>query len=79
VIVPPGEYKAFSRVSIRASNMTVDFSGSIVECWMDDTCIFVGDPKTSTVFQDITLINPRGRPTIRNGQKPYPWFREWRP
>jgi hypothetical protein len=37
VIVPPGEYKAFSRVSIRASNMTVDFSGSIVECWMDDT------------------------------------------
>jgi hypothetical protein len=71
VIVPPGEYKAFARVSIRASNITVDFSGSIVECWMDDTCIFVGDPKSSTAFQDITLISPRGRPTIKNGQKPF--------
>jgi len=39
VIVPPGELKAFARVSIRASNLTVDFSGSIVECWMNDTCI----------------------------------------
>jgi hypothetical protein len=46
VIVPPGEYKAFARVSIRADNMTVDFSGSIVECWMNDTCIFVGDGLT---------------------------------
>ncbi len=71
VIVPPGELKAFARVSIRASNLTVDFSGSIVECWMDDACIFVGDPKSSTAFQDITLINPRGRPTIANGQKPF--------
>jgi hypothetical protein len=71
VVVPPGEYKAFARVSIRASNLTVDFSGSIVECWMDDTCIFVGDPKSSVAFQDITLINPRGRPIIKNGQKPF--------
>jgi len=71
VVVPPGEYKAFARVSIRASNITVDFSGSILECWVNDTCIFVGDPATSTLFQDITLINPRGRPTIANGQKPF--------
>jgi len=71
VIVPPGELKAWARVSIRASNLTVDFSGSIIECWMDDTCIFVGDPKSSTAFLDITLINPRGRPTVRGGQKPF--------
>ena len=71
VIVPPGEYKAFARVSIRGSNMSIDFSGSIVECWMEDTCIFVGDPKSSTAFQDITLISPRGRATIKNGQKPF--------
>jgi hypothetical protein len=38
---------------------------------MDDTCIFVGDPKSSTAFQDITLISPRGRATIKNGQKPF--------
>ncbi len=71
VIVPPGEYKAFARVSVRASNITVDFSGSIIECWMDDTCLFLGDPSSSTNYQDITLINPRGRPTIANGQKPF--------
>ena len=71
VIVPPGEYRLFARVSIRASNITVDFSGSIVECWMNDTCIFLGSPTTSTDFQDITLINPRGRPTVVNGQNPF--------
>ena len=71
VIVPPGEYKAFARVSIRASNMTVDFSGSIVECWMNDTCIYVGDPSNGVLFSDITLIGPRGRATIANGQSPF--------
>ena len=50
VIVPPGELKAYARVSIRASNVTVDFSGSIVECWMNDTCIFVGDASASQLY-----------------------------
>jgi hypothetical protein len=49
----------------------VDFSASIVECWMNDTCIFVGDPSNSILFSDITLLNPRGRPTIVGGQKPF--------
>jgi hypothetical protein len=71
VVVPPGEYKAFAPVTIRASNITVDFSGSILECWMNDTCLFVGDASNSTLFQDITLINPRGRPTVANGQSPF--------
>ena len=71
VVVPPGEFKAFARISIRASNLTVDFSGSIVECWMVDTCIFVGDPSVSNAYQDITLISPRGRPAIVNGQRPF--------
>lgn len=71
VIVSPGELKAYARVTIRASNMTVDFSGSIVECWMNDTCIYVGDSVNSNLFGDITLVNPRGRPTVLNGQKPF--------
>ncbi len=71
VVVPPRELKAFARVSIRASNLTVDFSGSILECWMDDTCIFVGDPSNANAYQDITLINPRGRPTVAKGQQPF--------
>ncbi len=71
VIVPPGELKAYARVSIRASNITVDFSGSIVECWMNDTCIFLGDRTNSNLFSDITVLNPRGRPAIAGGQKPF--------
>lgn len=71
VIVPPGEVRAFARVSVRASNITVDFSGSIVECWMNDTCIFAGDTASSTSFSDITLVNPRGRPTVAGGTQPF--------
>jgi len=71
VIVPPGELQAYARVSVRASNVTVDFSGSIVNCYMADTCIFAGDPSNSTAFLDITLLNPRGRPMVISGQNPF--------
>src|SRR6266496_2266895 len=71
VIVPPGEMKLYGKVSIRASNITVDFSGSIVECWMNDTCIYVGDSSNSNLIQDVTLINPRGRPTIAGSVLPF--------
>lgn len=71
VIVPPGEIKAFARISIRASNVTVDFSGSIIECWMNDTCIFAGDPANSSLYDDITLVNPRGRAAVAGGQKSF--------
>jgi len=71
VIVPPGQFIAYARVSIRSSDITVDFSGSIVECWMNDSCIFLGDPGSSTAFSDITLVSPRGRPTIVNGTHPF--------
>jgi len=71
VIVPPGQFIAYARVSVRSSNMTVDFSGSIVECWMNDSCIFLGDPTSANEFSDITLVSPRGRPTIVNGTHPF--------
>ncbi len=71
VIVPPGELQAYARVSVRASNVTVDFSGSIVNCNMNDTCIFAGDPSNANAFVDITLMNPRGRPMVVSGQKPF--------
>jgi hypothetical protein len=38
---------------------------------MSDTCLFVGDPVNSGAFLDITLINPRGRPTVSNGSWPF--------
>ena len=51
VSVPPGEYKAFARVSNRASNTTVDFSGSIIECWMDDVCIYAETRRVPSSFR----------------------------
>ena len=71
VIVPPGELQLYARVSVRASNVTVDFSGSIVNCYMADTCIFAGDPANSSAYDDITLINPRGRPMVVGGTYPF--------
>ena len=71
VIVPPGELQAYARISIRASNITVDFSGSIVDCYMNDTCIFVGDSGNANSFLDITVLNPRGRPMVVSGQNPF--------
>ncbi len=71
VIVPPGELQAYARISVRASNVTVDFSGSIVDCYMIDTCILAGDPSNSNAFLDITLLNPRGRPMVVSGQNPF--------
>jgi hypothetical protein len=32
---------------------------------------FCGHVSSSTLFSDITLLNPRGRPTVPNGQKPF--------
>ncbi len=79
VIVPPGELQAYARISIRASNVTVDFSGSIIDCNMLDTCIFAGDGLTlkfylshppftktnTTLFDEEYLISPL-EPTLWN-------------
>lgn len=71
VVAPPGDFKAYARVSIRSNNQTIDFSGSIIECYMADTCVFVGDPSSSIAYNNITLINPRGRPMVVGGSKPF--------
>lgn len=71
IIVPAGEYKVFARVSIRSSDVTLDLSGSIVDCRTSDTCIFIGDPSDSTAFTDVTVIGPRGRPTVLKGSSPF--------
>ncbi len=72
VVIPPGEYDVFAPISIRASNQTVDFSGAILNCYTpNDTCIFVGDRKSSSRFMNITLNSPRGRPMMVAGTKPF--------
>ena len=71
VTVSGREIKVHATVSVRSSGMTVDLSGSILECQTPDACIFVGDPLSSILFSDITLISPRGRPTVKLGQSPF--------
>ncbi len=71
VVVPPSEVSAYARISIRSSDITVDFSGSIVNCYMQDTCVYIGDSANSNAFLDITLLNPRGRPMVVSGQNPF--------
>lgn len=70
VVVPAGtELEIHARVSIRADYQTVDFSGSAFSCYVNDTCIFVGDPVRSG-FKNITLVNPSGRPMVKDGTQP---------
>jgi hypothetical protein len=71
VRVSPGEYNAYAPIAIRAINQTVDFSGSIVNCYMAASCIFVGDPANSTTYNNITVVNPKGRPMVVNGTYPF--------
>ncbi len=71
VVTPGSELYLYARVSIRSGNMTVDFSGSLVRCLMNDTCIYVGDPTQINEFSNITLVAPHGRPGVANGQHPF--------
>ncbi|HEY1679525.1 MAG TPA: hypothetical protein VGG04_17550 [Candidatus Sulfotelmatobacter sp.] len=72
VVIPPGEYDIFAPVSIRASGQTIDFEGSIVNCYTtEDACIFVGDHGSAAAYEDITLNSPRGRPMVANGNRPF--------
>jgi hypothetical protein len=72
VVVPPGEYDVFAPISIRATNQTIDFAGSILNCYTaEDACLFVGEHGPSSAFGNITLLDPRGRPMVIAGTKPF--------
>ena len=72
VVITPGEYNVFAPISIRASSQTVDFGGSILNCYTpDDACVFVGEHGPASVYENITLLNPRGRPMMVAGTKPF--------
>jgi hypothetical protein len=72
VVIPPGEYDVLAPIDIRASGQTIDFGGSVLNCYTpNDACVFVGDRGQSSLFSDITLLNPRGRPMMNAGTKPF--------
>jgi hypothetical protein len=72
VVVPPGEYDVFAPISIRAGAQTVDFAGSVLNCYTpNDACVFVGEHGSSNAYENITLLAPRGRPMMVAGTKPF--------
>jgi hypothetical protein len=72
VVIPPGEYDVFAPISIRSSGQTIDFAGSVLNCYTpNDACVFVGDHTYSTAFENITLNAARGRPMMIAGTKPF--------
>jgi hypothetical protein len=71
VILAPGEYRVRARVSIRSSDQMIDMTAAIIECYIDQACLFVGDPSDSNRVSDITLVNPRGRPMVVKGIRPF--------
>jgi hypothetical protein len=71
VVAPPGEFKVYAPVSFLARNQTIDFSGSMFECWIsDNACLKIGAESNYNRTSNVTLINPRGRPTQLHGRQP---------
>lgn len=55
VQIDPGTHLLRARLSIRASNITLTSTGAVLTCAMKDTCIMMGDPSNSNLFNAITL------------------------
>jgi hypothetical protein len=68
VRVGPGQFQLYAPLTILVPYQTVDFSGSTVVCNFDADCINVGDQKSYNATSSVTLINPRGEPTIAHGR-----------
>ncbi len=66
VTAAPGEYTWTARMSVHSTLQVLNFEGSIVNCAMADTCLYLGD-NSSTHFANIEVRNFRGRPMIPGG------------
>ena len=68
VRVGPGEFELHAPLTLMTNQQTVDFTGSSVICDFDADCIQVGDQTNYNAVIGVTLINPRGEPTVPHGQ-----------
>ncbi len=68
VRVGPGEFELHAPLTLMTNHQTVDFTGSSVVCDFDADCIQVGDQTSYNAVIGVTLINPRGAPTVPHGQ-----------
>ena len=62
-----GQVQVYAPVTFMTPNQVIDFSGSSIVCNMDADCLVVGDPRDHISVGDVTLMNPRGEPTIVHG------------
>jgi hypothetical protein len=68
VRVGPGQFELHAPLTLMTNHQTIDFTGSSVVCDFDADCIQVGDPGNYNAVIGVTLINPRGEPTVPHGQ-----------
>jgi hypothetical protein len=68
VRVGPGQFQLYAPLTILVPYQTIDFAGSTVVCNFDDDCIHVGDQKRYNATSNVTLVDPRGEPTIAHGR-----------
>jgi len=55
VQIDPGAHVLHARLSVRATGITISDSAGSIACAMQDTCIFLGDPANSNLFQKIVV------------------------
>jgi hypothetical protein len=68
VRVGPGQFQLYAPLTLMTNHQTIDFAGSSVVCNFDADCIQVGDQTNYNAVIGVTLINPRGEPTVQHGQ-----------
>jgi hypothetical protein len=64
VRVPPGIHDLHAPLTIVANHQTIDFSGAVLRCDFDASCINVGRSDNYTATSNVTLIKPRAIPTV---------------
>lgn len=68
VRIGPGQFQLHAPLTLMTNHQTIDFTGSSVVCNFDADCIQVGDQTNYNAVIGVTLINPRGEPTVPHGQ-----------
>jgi hypothetical protein len=70
VQIDPGTHVFHARLSVRATGITITDSAATITCAMQDTCIMLGDPANTNLFQKIVVSGLRIAAGIPSGTWP---------
>jgi len=62
-----GQVQLYAPLTFMTDNQVIDFSGSSVVCNFDADCLVVGEATNHNSVTGVTLLNPRGEPTVIHG------------